>query len=404
MPLPRFRPLDIFPYEHEGKTVFVFRDNEGIFEHSVILPPVPFIVYNLLDGTVDLAGLQDRIAERFQGTKVPLQDLENIVQDLDQHYLLESPRLAERRRELTESYLRAPYREPRFAGLSYAKTAVDLSIELDGYFTGEQGAGAPGAPAATDGLRGVIAPHIDFPRGGWCYSHAYREVSKRSRADLYVILGVAHVSPANPMVVTSKSYGTPLGLAHTDREMVETLRKRFPSCFDDEVVHRTEHSAEFQAVFLRHTRRDADFTVLPILCSSFEMYCGDASPSTAPRVEEFLQALRETLASSGRKVCIVGGVDYAHVGPRFGDQVEIDEKLIEWMVTEDRKSLDRIVEGDAEGFWQSVMADGNKRHVCGLSATYATLRLLGPSKGKLLRYGYAPDPAGGLVSFAAAAF
>ncbi|MBI2901905.1 MAG: AmmeMemoRadiSam system protein B [Planctomycetes bacterium] len=404
MNLPRLRPLDVVPVEHEGKTMFRARDNEGIIEQEVVLPPVVFVVWSMLDGSVGLADLQDRIAERFKGTKIPLQDLENIVRDLDEHFLLESDRLAERRREIADAYRNAPHRPPKFAGLSYSKSPVQLSIELDGYFKGEKGAGLPDGSAAGEEVRGVIAPHIDFPRGGWCYTHAYREIAQRSRADLYLILGVAHASPPNPMVVTSKSYHTPLGPAETDRDFVDALAKRFPRCFDDEVVHRNEHSAEFQAVFLRHARRDAPFTVVPILCSAFEMYCGPESPSSAPRVEEFLQALRETLEASGKKTCIVAGVDYAHVGPRFGDKVDLDQKLVDWMTAEDRKSLDRIREGDAEGFWQSVVADGNRRHVCGLSATYAALRLLGPAKGGLLQYGYAPDPAGGIVSFAAAAF
>ncbi len=62
------------------------------------------------------------------------------------------------------------------------------------------------------------------------------------------------------------------------------------------------------------------------------------------------------------------------------------------------------IEGDAEGFWNSVMYDGNKRHVCGLSATYSLLRLLEGKRGTRLDYGYAADPAGGYVSYAGLVF
>ena len=44
------------------------------------------------------------------------------------------------------------------------------------------------------------------------------------------------------------------------------------------------------------------------------------------------------------------------------------------------------------------------RGVCGLTATYTALRLLKGTEGSLKRYAFAPDPAGGLVSFAAAVF
>jgi AmmeMemoRadiSam system protein B len=167
-------------------------------------------------------------------------------------------------------------------------------------------------------------------------------------------------------------------------------------------VHRGEHSAEFQSVFLKHARPAAPFTVVPILCSSFEAWCGEASPSTSSRIEDVLGALRESL--EGRRACIVAGVDFAHVGPVFGDDVDLGQETVKWMVEGDGASLKAAGAGDAEGFWASVMADGNRRHVCGLSATYAALRLLGGAPGKLLKYGFAPDPGGGLVSFASMSF
>jgi len=74
------------------------------------------------------------------------------------------------------------------------------------------------------------------------------------------------------------------------------------------------------------------------------------------------------------------------------------------MTEGDAQSLRHVAAADAEGFWNSVMADGNKRHVCGLTATYTALRLLKGTSGSLKRYAFAPDPAGGLVSFAAATF
>ena len=115
-----------------------------------------------------------------------------------------------------------------------------------------------------------------------------------------------------------------------------------------------------------------------------------------------LGAIREAVA--GRKVCIVAGVDFAHVGPVFGDDVEINQDLIQWMMAGDTRGLQTIAEGNAESFWNSVMSDGNKRHVCGLSATYAAMRLLEGADGRVLKYGFAPDPAGGIVSFASMAF
>jgi len=61
---------------------------------------------------------------------------------------------------------------------------------------------------------------------------------------------------------------------------------------------------------------------------------------------------------------------------------------------------------DADGWYASVMKDMNQRRVCGLNAIYAALKTLdgAADRGEFLKYGYAPDPAGGIVSFAGIAF
>jgi hypothetical protein len=97
-------------------------------------------------------------------------------------------------------------------------------------------------------------------------------------------------------------------------------------------------------------------------------------------------------------------VDLAHVGPRFGDPEALDETLAQRTQRQDEMSLAAVAAGQAGGFWRSVTADGNKRKVCGLPALYCALRILGRRKGEVLAYGQALDPAGGIVSFASAAF
>ncbi|HXG62508.1 MAG TPA: AmmeMemoRadiSam system protein B [Planctomycetota bacterium] len=400
MPLPPLRPtLRVVPFRHDGRDVFLAIDShEGLIEHPVVLPPLAFVVASLLDGTREAADVRREIAAKFQGLELTPEEIDAVVRDLDRHFLLESDQVRDRRRAIEDEYRALPARPPRFV----QGTPEEVRRELEGYYTAEAGAGRPEARRG-EPLAGILAPHIDFRRGGPCYTFAYRELAERSEADLYVILGVAHASPPNPFVVSAKDYETPLGTVSVDREAVATLEKRLGRrIYEHEATHRSEHSIEFQAVFLRHARPDDRFTAVPILCSSFEPWCGDASPSTAPEIEEFLEALRE--ATAGRRVCWVAGVDFAHVGPVFGDDVEIDQELVSWMMAGDNRSLQACAEGNAEAFWNSVQSDGNRRHVCGLSATYAFLRLLGPAEGKIHKYGFAPDPQGGLVSFASLSF
>jgi AmmeMemoRadiSam system protein B len=399
MPHPAFRgTLKVVPYKHEGKDVFVVVDHqEQLFEHQVVLPPLAFVVASLLDGRRETADVQAEIQAQLK-VDITAAEIETVVRDLDQYLLLESPKTREKRAAAAAEFAALPSRPAQFVD----GPAAEVSTQLDGYYGGESGSGRIGA-RRDEPLAGILAPHIDFNRGGPCYSFAYKELAERSDADLYVILGVAHLSPPNPFVVTAKNYETPFGPVTTDRDAVAALEKRLGKrIYDYEAVHRSEHSVEFQTVFLRHARPQASFTVLPVLCSAFEQWSGASSPSTAAQVEETLSAIRE--ATAGRKVCIVAGVDFAHVGPVFGDDVEIDQKLIEWMMEGDTKGLGQIAEVNAEGFWNSVVSDGNRRHVCGLSATYAALRLLDDVEGKIHKYGFAPDPGGGLVSFASVSF
>ncbi len=401
MALPPFRhgTLRVVPFRHEGKDVFLVSDpHEGLFDHQVVLPPFAFVVSQYLDGLRDAAGVKAAIADDFPKVELQVQDVEAVVRDLEEHLLLDSERVIARRREVEEGFLAAADRPSKFV----LGAPEEVARQIDGYYGAELGAGRPNG-RRVEPLAGILAPHIDFNRGGYCYTHAYRELAERTDAELFVVLGVAHASPPNPFVATAKGYGTPFGIAAADRDAVEALRKRLgEGIFDSEAVHRAEHSAEFQAVFLKHALAGRPFTILPILCSSFEPHCGRASPSTVARIEDFLGALREALR--GRKACLVAGVDFAHVGPVFGDRVEIDDKLVRWMVEGDENSLRAAGEGNAEGFWNAVMADGNARHVCGLSATYAFLRLLDDAEGRMHRYGFAPDPAGGIVSFASMSF
>jgi AmmeMemoRadiSam system protein B len=213
-------------------------------------------------------------------------------------------------------------------------------------------------------------------------------------------------------VFTPKSYETPFGPMEVEDDLYQKLSSRVwyePRA--DEWVHKHEHSLEFQAVWLKYLWREKAPKWIPILVSSFERFSPQEAPSGIPTIEKALKDLGDVLKAElakGRTVTIISGIDLAHVGPRFGDDLEITPDLEKKIEAEDRKSLIDAMALDADGFYKSVVADGHWRKVCGLSALYTGLRLMkmiGASEpGRLLSYGQAPDPAGGLVSFASAIY
>jgi MEMO1 family protein len=410
MPVPRFRPLDLIATEWNGQQVVCARDREGLIESPVLLPLPVVLVAILLDGRRETRDVQVEYARITGGALLPSVDLDRIIRDLDAHGLLDSPALETRRRAIVAAYRAAPHRAMAHAGLSYPADPDALSAALDGYLADGP---PPGADAATarqadphaDSLRGILAPHIDFRRGGPTYGKAYRSLGGLPDGACVLILGVAHAGPSSPYVLTEKGYETPFGVLEVDRALLRDVAARYP--FDacaEEAVHRAEHSIEFQAVFLAYLTRGRAITILPVLTSNLDALCGRDSPSSVPRIETFIAALRDTLSAQERPVYVIGGVDLSHVGPRFGDEEPVGPGLEAATRSSDIAALAHVAAGDAEGFWRCVMADGNRRRVCGLGAIYTALRVLAPVQGRILDYGQGVDPAGGLVGFSAVAF
>jgi hypothetical protein len=211
---------------------------------------------------------------------------------------------------------------------------------------------------------------------------------------------------ADPFAVTLKPYDTPLGAVAVDRDFCEALHARAgQDLLASEPAHRSEHSIEFQAVMLQAVlgpRRP--FTILPVLASYLhEAVWLGTEPEADARVPRFLDGLRETIAASGRRVCVVAGVDLAHVGPRFGDATPNSEASLAAVERADRAMLESVLAVDARGFYDQVAADRDARRICGLSPIHALLRVLPAAPGRLLQYRQWPDPEGA-VTFCAVGF
>ena len=191
-----------------------------------------------------------------------------------------------------------------------------------------------------------------------------------------------------------------------DRDFVESLAARSgQDCFASELAHRSEHSIEFQAVFLRYlfeARRD--ITVVPVLTSfAHEALVHGKRPEDDPRVARFLEAVADSVAASGRRVAFVAGADLAHVGPRFGDAEPISAEDLARVGIEDRAMLEAVEAGDADAFFDDAARDGDRRRICGLSPIWTLLRATGGRAGSLRQYGQWPDPQA-VVTFASVVF
>jgi AmmeMemoRadiSam system protein B len=396
--LPKLRPLDFIAVEWQGERVVCARDYEGLLDGPVIVPLPIMLVALLLDGRRDAAGVQVEYARMAGGALLPPAQLDRIIRDLDAHGLLESPALEARRRAAADAYRAAPHRAMAHAGSAYPAEPEACAAVLRRYLaTG----GAAAAPAGRP-PRGLLAPHIDFGRGGPMYGRAYAALSGVPDGACIVVIGVAHAGSTAPYVLTAKGYETPFGVVELDRALFDAVTRRLPfDALAEEPVHRGEHSVEFQVVWLSHMLAGRRFTVLPVLTGPLEAHVTDGTPAAVPEIEAFVATLRDAIAAADRPVVVVGGVDLSHVGPRFGDGEPVGPALRDRAAAADRAALRHVERGDAEEWWRTVAADGNRCHVCGLGAIYTVLRLLAPVTGRVLGYDQGLDPAGGLVGFSA---
>ena len=398
---PRLRAIEAVPVEHEGEEYVALRDPAGYTPSVVMLPPALLEVVVLFDGAHPIVDIQAELMQRH-GELVTREHIEKLVAALDEHGFLETPAFAARRAAIDRAFLDAPSRAASHAGGAYADDPAALRAAMDGFFTSTDGPGAVGAWANGGAVRGLVAPHIDFHRGGPAYAWAYRDLAERGDADCFVIFGTCHAGMADPFALTRKDYDTPLGPARVDRDFVEALATRArQDCFASELAHRNEHSIEFQAVFLQYLyARRREVSVVPVLTSFVhEALARRRRPEDDPRVRAFLDALAETAAASGRRVAYIAGADLAHMGPRFGDPNPVSPEELATIGREDRAMLESVEAGDADGFLESVRRDNDRRRICGLSPIYALLRALGGARGTLRRYGQWPDPEG-VVTFA----
>ena len=408
MDKPKIRGVEAFPVEQQGQTFILLRDPTGIAPEPILIGMGAYFLVAQMDGSNERLDLQAAFARRF-GEIIPSEQIQQLIDALDNAYLLESTRYAERVRAVAEEFARNPQRPAALAGLAYERDPVQLRQEIAAYFR------RPGAPGEiptprsdATALSGLISPHIDPRRGGAAYAHAYAEVLTRERPDLVVILGTAHYGLGPQLfTATRKDYATPLGIVRTDRDFVQRLAGRYKDgdLFGQELLHRNEHSIEFQALFLAWALGTMGYHVVPILVGSFqEMVLSGETPAYDARVSGFLEALRAELDAESRRVLILAGVDFAHVGRKFGDSFSADENIARWVKQEDLALIENIKRGDPDGFFADITKDRDARKICGLSPMYMQLELLRDHPARLLMHDIAMEPQSeSAVSFASLA-
>lgn len=410
---PVLRPVEAFPLEHEGEKMLCLRDPLAVADGPILfaLHPATLLMLQHFDGEHSLGDLQLLLSRRF-GELVPTDQIAQFVEELDQHGYIEGPAFQERLARRQREYLDLPERPATILLGDADEAAEELRRQWHRDENHPLGPGAATPAIAPGSVAAILAPHIDYLRGGYAYAWAYRALAQgAANARVFVILGTIHRPMSIPFAATRKPFGGPFGPVRVEETFLDALRERFPEpdLLGDEFAHANEHSIELQVLYLQHILRDRkdDWRIVPILVDSFEEDVqARRSPMERDDVKRFVGALRDTIASWGEEVCVIGGVDFAHVGPRFGAENPVGDEELGAVARQDRAMLDAIEAVAPEEFMRGFFADGNARHVCSIAPIYCLLHLLdGTARGATLRYGQAVDPdRGGAVSFGGVVF
>ncbi len=386
----------------DGRQLICLRDPLQLASGSLLVGYPTYFVLTMFDGERTTTDIQTAFAERF-GTILVSNDLRNLIATLDQHHYLESPRFASHLAAETAAFRAAPARPAAHAGSSYPAEPEALRRHLESFF-----ADTPVASSGRGRLRALVAPHIDLRVGGTAYGHAYATLRATTDAERFVILGTSHSAGSTLFAATRKDFATPLGTVATDGAFLDRLSRRVGcDLYADELLHRAEHAIEFQVVMLQHIlggRRS--FTVVPILITSFhELIARGTPPGDDPRVAEFVGALRATIAEDDRPTVLIAGVDFAHVGEKFGDADGLAPELLAATEAKDRRLIAALEATDAAAFFATTAADGDRTRICGFAPMYTLLALLDGVRGRLLHYERTHDEATrSSVSYASLAY
>ncbi len=399
---PLRRELDIMPSPVPEQPGLLMRDPFQYTEAVIIVPPLPAQTLALFDGEHTETDLTAAFT-RFTGDIIKSADAaRHLAASLDEHGFLESPAFYELKERKRREFAEAEFRAPAHAGSGYPEEAEALTKQLHEY------GASPEPESSSDSLIGLAAPHVS-PAGGYrSYAAAYRRLNSSYAGKTFVILGTSHYGEPEKFGLTRKPYLTPWGPIETDVSAVDRLVAAAPTAVEmEDYCHASEHSIEFQCIFLAHVLGTTDFKIVPILCGppADGLFTGRA-PEANDRVRGFFDALGEAAEERRRDLVWILGIDMAHIGRRYGDSTPAhaeEGRLLE-VRERDKERLERVCAADREGFVELVRPGQDELRWCGYSPLYTFLSVVKGTQGEVLRYEQWNTDEESVVSFAGIEF
>jgi hypothetical protein len=181
--IPQLRNVEAFPVESEsGEPLVCVRDPAGFAERPIFLNQSLVFLVSRMNGKNSLRDIQADFL-RETGEILPMEQLRDLVEQLDEQRYLDSERFRSYWEQQIRDFLEAPVRLAMHAHTAYEGEAEALEVQIRGFSTPPEGPGLEANPDSKDPLRGLVAPHIDFRRGGPTYAHAYKKIADHPEID-----------------------------------------------------------------------------------------------------------------------------------------------------------------------------------------------------------------------------
>lgn len=395
--------LEFFPVNQGGEQFVLVRDHLGLSPEGTALGIPLYQFMTLLDGSHSITDLQTIFMRHQGGVFVGSDEINRLLESLDTTYLLDSKTFRSARDKIVSDFTKSPIRPASHSGKSYPDDSAQLKARLEEILAeATHASGGHEVPSAE--IKALVAPHIDLNVGQKSYNMAYGMLLNK-RVDRVVVLGTGHHLNEGLFSLTHKDFETPFGRIKSDRDAVKGLQKAGQGVLaPNDFVHRSEHSVEFQLIFLQRVLKNKDFKIIPILCGSPQLLDVHSRDVFLEKSGPFLQALRRILEDPGHETLLVAGVDFSHTGPKFGHQ-QTARALEKRFREHDQNLLGHLCHMNADLFWQESARVGDEYHVCGFSAMALLMEVVGNAKGKVLSYEiWHEDPTQSAVSFASVLF
>jgi AmmeMemoRadiSam system protein B len=397
----KIRPLMAFPVAAQDGESICLRDPEGYSDKTLFINHATYLMITLMDGTRNTKEIQSDFMGQT-GAQIPSGQIEELIERLREVYFLDDPVFHNHARTINETFLNSPVRAAVHRGTAYPENPDELSSFLHGFYDSVKE-----KPVGNGDPKGIIVPHIDIRHAGTCYAAAYSRL-RECRATTLIILGTAHSNIGNfRYAICPKDFETPFGLLPCDREGIRILCES--SGIDwtlGQIGHRTEHSIEFQTVFLRHLFPNREIRIIPVLCNTLaDLMESPDEPMQDSSIRDFTEAVGNLMRQRPGDIVLIAGADLSHVGPKFGHPEPLKESELTALGEHDQSLMNYAGKGDPEGFFRQIQREKDDHNVCGVPNIYTLLKILEGEKGELLEYGqFFEAPTASAVSYASLVF